>query len=242
MPLDSDLIREARGLPRGSPIFLDYDGTLVPLSTDPETTFPDDDVIWVMDRLSGKYQVYVATGRSIPEITRFLDSRYNFIALHGAILKPKDGQPEYVTDAGEYIRKCDAIYAGRDDFFRRYPGLKMTNKQGGLVFIMWGLDEKAMSSLVEEVSMLASQTGMDLYRGKRIVELRIPGVNKGITIRGVRNGAPALIAGDDATDEDSFLDNPDAITVKVGAGDTAARFRVRDVTEFRELLKAMSES
>ncbi|EQB71680.1 MAG: hypothetical protein AMDU1_APLC00020G0046 [Thermoplasmatales archaeon A-plasma] len=242
MPLDSDLIREARGLPRGSPIFLDYDGTLVPLSTDPETTFPDDDVLWIMDRLSGKYQVYVATGRSIPEITRFLDSRYNFIALHGAILKPKDGQPEYVTDAGEYIRKCDAIYAGRDDFFRRYPGLKMTNKQGGLVFIMWGLDEKAMSSLVEEVSMLASQTGMDLYRGKRIVELRIPGVNKGITIRGVRNGAPALIAGDDATDEDSFLDNPDAITVKVGDGDTAARFRVRDVAEFRVLLKAMSES
>ena len=242
MPLDSDLIREARSLPRGSPIFLDYDGTLVPLSTDPETTFPDDDVLWIMDRLSGKYQVYVATGRSIPEITRFLDSRYNFIALHGAILKPKDGQPEYVTDAGEYIRKCDAIYAGRDDFFRRYPGLKMTNKQGGLVFIMWGLDEKAMSSLVEEVSMLASQTGMDLYRGKRIVELRIPGVNKGITIRGVRNGAPALIAGDDATDEDSFLDNPDAITVKVGDGDTAARFRVRDVAEFRVLLKAMSES
>lgn len=242
MPLDSDLIREARGLPRGSPIFLDYDGTLVPLSTDPETTFPDDDVLWIMDRLSGKYQVYVATGRSIPEITRFLDSRYNFIALHGAILKPKDGQPEYVTDAGEYIRKCDAIYAGRDGFFRRYPGLKMTNKQGGLVFIMWGLDEKAMSSLVEEVSMLASQTGMDLYRGKRIVELRIPGVNKGITIRGVRNGAPALIAGDDATDEDSFLDNPDAITVKVGDGDTAARFRVRDVAEFRVLLKAMSES
>jgi trehalose 6-phosphate phosphatase len=242
MPLDSDLIREARGLPRGSPIFLDYDGTLVPLSTDPETTFPDDDVLWIMDRLSGKYQVYVATGRSIPEITRFLDSRYNFIALHGAILKPKDGQPEYVTDAGEYIRKCDAIYAGRDDFFRRYPGLKMTNKQGGLVFIMWGLDEKAMSSLVEEVSMLASQTGMDLYRGKRIVELRIPGVNKGITIRRVRNGAPALIAGDDATDEDSFLDNPDAITVKVGDGDTAARFRVRDVAEFRVLLKAMSES
>ncbi|MFG1545382.1 MAG: trehalose-phosphatase [Thermoplasmataceae archaeon] len=242
MPLDSDLIREARGLPRGSPIFLDYDGTLVPLSTDPETTFPDDDVLWIMDRLSGKYQVYVATGRSIPEITRFLDSRYNFIALHGAILKPKDGQPEYVTDAGEYIRKCDAIYAGRDDFFRRYPGLKMTNKQGGLVFIMWGLDEKAMSSLVEEVSMFASQTGMDLYRGKRIVELRIPGVNKGITIRRVRNGAPALIAGDDATDEDSFLDNPDAITVKVGDGDTAARFRVRDVAEFRVLLKAMSES
>lgn len=242
MPLDSDLIREARGLPRGSPIFLDYDGTLVPLSTDPETTFPDDDVLWIMDRLSGKYQVYVATGRSIPEITRFLDSRYNFIALHGAILKPKDGQPEYVTDAGEYIRKCDAIYAGRDGFFRRYPGLKMTNKQGGLVFIMWGLDEKAMSSLVEEVSMLASQTGMDLYRGKRIVELRIPGVNKGITIRRVRNGAPALIAGDDATDEDSFLDNPDAITVKVGDGDTAARFRVRDVAEFRVLLKAMSES
>lgn len=240
MPLDSDLIRQARSLPPGSPIFLDYDGTLVPLSTDPETTFPDDEVISVMDRLTGKYQLYVATGRSIQEITRFLDSRYNFIALHGAILKPLGGQPEYVTDAEEFIRKCDAIYAGRDDFFRRYPGLRMTNKQGGLVFIMWGLDEKAMSSLVSEVSLLASRNGMDLYRGKRIVELRIPDVNKGITIRNVRNGSPALIAGDDTTDEDSFVDNPDAITVKVGPGDTAARFRVRDVAEFRELLKTMS--
>ncbi len=240
--MDTDLIRLAKQLPHGSPVFLDYDGTLVPLSTDPETTFPDDEIISVMDRLSAEYQIYVATGRSIPEITRFLDSRYNFIALHGAILKLRGGSPEYVTDAREFIRKCDEIYAGREDFFRRYPGLKMTNKQGGLVFIMWGLDNRAMSSLVSEVSVLASQTGMELYKGKRIVELRIPGINKGITIKRVRNGAPALIAGDDATDEDSFVDNPDAITVKVGPGETAARFRVRDVGEFRELLRAMSES
>jgi trehalose 6-phosphate phosphatase len=41
-----------------------------------------------------------------------------------------------------------------------------------------------------------------------------------------------VYVGDDTTDEDAFealSDRPDAVTVRVGPGDTAARYRLDDV-------------
>ncbi len=240
MPLGTDLEKAVRSLPMDSIIFLDYDGTLVDLSPDPETTYPDPDLISLLDAVSARYETYIATGRSVMEITGFLGNRYNIIALHGAVLLKRGQEPQYIVDAGKYIEYCNSVYSRRHDFLSRYPGLKITNKQGGIVFILWGLSSTDSSSLISEIREMAADSGMDFYMGKRIAELRIPGVNKGKTIRMVRENRPALIAGDDGTDEDSFNLNRDALTIKVGDGETAARYRVSDVREFREVLKLLS--
>ena len=77
---------------------------------------------------------------------------------------------------------------------------------------------------------------MELYLGKMIVELRIPGVDKGKAICGIRNGRPAMIVGDDLTDEDAYRENPDAFSIHIGAGQTAAKHSLGNYLELRDLL------
>lgn len=240
MSLGTDVETAIRSLPRDALVFLDYDGTLVELSPDPETTYPDSELVSLLDAVSARYETYIATGRSLLEITEFLGNRYNIIALHGAVLMKRGQEPRYLVDATKYIEYCNSAFSRRNDFISRYPGLKITNKQGGIVFILWRLSPRDSGSLVSELRNMAAESGMDLYLGKRIAELRIPGINKGTAIRMLRESRPALIAGDDITDEDSFTLNQDALTIKVGDGPTAARYRVADVKEFRGILRMLS--
>ena len=95
---------------------------------------------------------------------------------------------------------------------------------------------KAVDGAEYMVKNLSLATGMELYLGKMIVELRIPGVNKGKAIRGIRNGRPAMIVGDDLTDEDAYRENPDAFSIHIGDGPTAAKHSLGNYLELRGLL------
>lgn len=217
-------------------LFLDYDGTLVPIIEDPDQSYPDDELLRILDILKGKYELYIVTGRSLREIRTFLDHRYNVIALHGAVIEKVDGGITTTAGYETYRQVCDRIYARKDDFERRYPGIKVTNKDGGVVFTEWFVDPSKRQELENEVSRIASETGMSPYHGKMIVELRIPEVNKGDAIRSIRKGRPALIAGDDHTDEDAFEVNSDAISIKIGNDSSRARYSVDSYLDFRNLL------
>jgi alpha,alpha-trehalase len=99
--------------------------------------------------------------------------------------------------------------------------------------------------LVEE----ATRSRLDAVRlraGKEIVEIR-PAIdwNKGTAARWIRDRLGArdwltVCAGDDLTDEDMFHELPDAVSIKVGPGPTAARFRVADTGEFATLLERVA--
>lgn len=220
-------------------LFLDYDGTLVPIIPDPEKSFPDDELIRLLDSLNSKYDMYIVTGRSLKEIRAFLGERYNVIALHGAVISRRGGEVETVEGYSEFRKTCNDLYDRREEFARRFPGARIFNKDGGIVFTKWYVDRSLYDKLDSEVCEIAKAMGMSCYRGKMIVEIRIPGVNKGETIKQVRNGRPALIAGDDYTDEDAFRVNGDAISIKVGDGTSKARFNVKDYSEFRRLLASL---
>jgi trehalose-phosphatase len=63
-----------------------------------------------------------------------------------------------------------------------------------------------------------------------------------VTALGRHVGAVARVyLGDDVTDEDAFMrmTRPDDLTVKVGAGSTAARYRVDDEDAAAELLRRL---
>lgn len=235
-----NIIDKFRAVKESSPIiFLDYDGTLVPIITEPEKSYPDAELLKLLDAIQEKFQLYIVTGRSLREMNTFIGQKYNVIALHGAVISFTSGEKKTVEGYEVYRGKCDKIFDLAKEFRAKYPGVHLMNKDGGVVFTKWHVEPKLHHELDEEVCEIASRIGMSCYIGKMIVEIRIPGPNKGEAIKGIRNGKPALIAGDDATDEDAFLSNHDAFTVKIGEGESIAKYRLKDYLEFRKFLKAL---
>lgn len=241
MSIPEGLVSRAKSLKgKKLQLFLDYDGTLVPINMDPDDCYPDDELIAILDRLSEQYDTYVITGRSMEDITRFIGKGYNIIALHGA-LKLVDGEITENVNTLEYCRQvCDRIYSNRELFENQFSGLRMYNKNGNLTFHLGLLqDPEQKEMVVDLVRKMGNENMMDVYEGKMIVELRIPEINKGEAIREVRDGSRAIIAGDDRTDEEAFEINSDALRIKVGVGPTSADFSVEDYNEMREFLKLL---
>jgi trehalose 6-phosphate phosphatase len=82
--------------------------------------------------------------------------------------------------------------------------------------------------------------------GKEVLELAVTDADKGSALLRLRDdlGAAATVyLGDDRTDEDAFrvLSSGD-LTVKVGEGETAARFRVPDPAAVVVLLGALADA
>ena len=218
-------------------LFLDYDGTLVPISINPEDALASPDLIQTLKLLDLRYRMFIVTGRSLQEITGFIGSGFNIIALHGAISSLK-GEIRYnIPDFERYVKICDDLYSKKDVYIKQFPGLRMYNKGGNLLFHTGLMFPEYFDQLKDLVNELAREIGMSMYVGKRIMELRIPGINKGIAIKKYSPGMKKLIAGDDNTDEDAFKENPDAITIHVGPGASISRYRLSDPGEMLTLLK-----
>ena len=232
------IVRKIKELGPGPMIFLDYDGTLISISRDPDSCFADDNLISILRSVDSRYDLYIVTGRSYETIRKFIPLDLNFVALHGAILRKKGGEPSTIEGYDHYVNVCNSIFEKLPAMFRDFRGLRYENKAGAIVFNYWKLENQAkIRDVAAMVKGLAESNGMEFREGKMISEIRIPGCNKGEAIRALRSGRPAVIAGDDVTDEDSFLYNRDAFLIKVGEGETLAGFRLKDYTEMREVLE-----
>lgn len=219
-------------------IFLDYDGTLVPIRMDPEKCYPDDDLLKSLKRLRKDYRLFIVTGRSLEDITKFVGTEFDVIALHGAVKRVDGALANGIRDMQRYVEACNSIFVHREEYERRFRGLRMYNKNGNILFHT-GLmgDEDQKIELGEMIRLLSVENGMDIYRGKMIIELRIPGINKGVAIKSALDGnSSAIIAGDDVTDEDAFRENPHALKIKVGGGPTLADYSVDDYRDIRKIL------
>jgi GH15 family glucan-1,4-alpha-glucosidase len=97
----------------------------------------------------------------------------------------------------------------------------------------------------ELLDAAARQPALHVRQGKMVVELSVIKTDKGIALQTLRQrlGATAvLFLGDDVTDEDAFktLTGPD-VGIKVGEGDTAAKFRIPDTQAVARLLADIAE-
>jgi trehalose 6-phosphate phosphatase len=218
-------------------LFLDYDGTLVPIAINPEDAIATPDLIKTLNELDHSYKMFIVTGRSLKEIVGFIGSAFNIIALHGALTSLR-GEIRYnIPDFEHYVKICDNIFQEKDIYMREFTGLRIYNKGGNILFHTGLMEPNDINKVKRLVNELSQDTGMSVYTGKRIIELRIPGINKGIAIRKYSAGMKKLIAGDDNTDEDAFKENPDAITIHVGAGESISKYRLSDPAEMLKFLK-----
>jgi trehalose 6-phosphate phosphatase len=224
-------------------IFLDYDGTLVDIVINPWEAVADQELIKLLSDLSRRYETFIATGRSLDDIEAMVPMEINIIALHGSVTKITGKPPTFVPGYSRYVALCHQLAERYADIGKMYPGLRIFDKGGGLLFHTGLMDRKFEKDLRAKLQEIASDVGMELYAGYNIFELRIPRVSKGTAIRKLRIGNRyAMIAGDEGTDEQAFDLNIDAIKVKVREGNTIADFILRDVHEMRSALKLIAYS
>lgn len=223
-------------------LFLDFDGTLVELAETPEAIRVPAGLPDLLRALSERFSgaVAVVTGRSLDNLDRHLGVRLPAAGQHGVQWR---ATPADIAQA----RSTPALDAAREqmrELTATWPRLLVEDKGATLAVHYRGVPEaepglrQAMASLVE-----ASDNALEVLMGKNVCELRPSGINKGSAISRLLEtprfaGRLPLVIGDDVTDEAAFEVALDAggAAVKVGSGDSRARWRLQDPLRVREWL------
>lgn len=231
-------------------LFLDYDGTLVPIKKAPELAVLTAPRRRLLERLSRTFFIGIVSGRSLADIQRAVSIKdIAYIGNHGLEIS---------------CRNCGWIHPGAK---RTKPVLKTvlcrirrkTQDWPDLLVEDKGLTvsihyrrlttplSKELRDLVErEVRLRHGE--LQLTEGKKVLEIR-PLINwdKGAGVLklsrwlGIRKPDMRIYAGDDRTDEDAFRAlGGNAITIHVGKPkDSLARFHLPDVSAVWEFLSAL---
>jgi trehalose 6-phosphate synthase/phosphatase len=244
-------LRAAVAAGRRVALFLDYDGTLRDLVADPAAAAPTADLRALLDRLHALPNVdtTIISGRVPEELATFVGDhdRFRLVAEHGAAVRP--------PGKDEWERADDARATGWKEpilrllrlFEASTPGTVVEEKRTGFVWHHRRADpefgEWKAKALVAELSAVAGNDPVTVRRGRKIVEVTSAHVNKGVAVERALAGRDydlVFIAGDDTTDESMFrlgLPPDKVVTVRVGDGESAARYRVAGPAELRELLQ-----
>lgn len=216
--------------------FLDYDGTLAPIVDDPSEARPHPDIPPLLAVLDERYPVYVITGRYLRDLDAFFDLALEAVGLHG-IQQGRLGEDVEETLSEEARTAIERYRATADEL----PGVSVEEKGPMFAVHYRQADDKeaARSAIREWLAGVPSV--LDPIWGKDVVELRPRDVSKGTAVRRIADEHPdrtPIYLGDDVTDEDAFRALDDgAVTVKVGEGETAARYRLAGIEDVVRYLR-----
>ncbi len=217
----------------GQPLFfLDYDGTLAPLVADPAQARPHPAVPVVLHLLALDHPVWLVTGRDLAALSRFLPNlRVRAVGLHGAEESRLGGPVRRpgLAEHGEALRRLRETVPD-------LPGVRVEDKGAAFAVHYRQAEDEAAAKAALHAWAAEAPEALEPIWGKKVVELRVRGISKGTAVARIAARHPKhtpVYLGDDVTDEDAFralhATHPEAVTVKVGEGETAARYRLPDV-------------
>lgn len=226
-----------------SALFLDFDGTLADLASEPEAVEVASGVIPALVRLSEQLggALAIVSGRRLSDLDSFLSPlRLPAAAEHGAQRRQADGRViSLATPDVQQVARRAAEWAAHHD------GLRVEIKSAAVA-----LHYRHAPALEAECLQVMQQAadgtpGVELLRGKYVFEVKPASVSKGTAIRAFMTEPPfagrqPLFAGDDVTDEDGFtaVQALGGEGIKVGEGPTLARHRCDSPAALRQWLHA----
>ena len=224
--------------------FLDVDGTLIEIAETPDGVLVDAQLLELIEQLyrASSGAVALVSGRSIANLEGLLGNRRLPMAgLHGLERRDVSG---HLRKHAAGIDAKDAIKAALAPVLERHPGLLLEDK--GLTLALHYRLAPALAAYVHRLMARlagAAGEGLELQRGKRVVEIKPAGIDKGTAIDEYLAEPPfcqrrPVFIGDDLNDEHGFaaVNRCDGISIKVGKGASCARFRLSDVAAVRRWL------
>uniref|UniRef100_A0A7V5XIC4 Glucosylglycerol-phosphate synthase n=1 Tax=Thermodesulfobacterium geofontis TaxID=1295609 RepID=A0A7V5XIC4_9BACT len=229
-------------------LFLDYDGTLVPLVSKPYLAYPDKELKNLLKSLSEipNTDIVIISGRKKEDLDKWFNGlKLNFICEHGIFIKKynKDWETSanFSSDFKKTIKNIMEVYVDR------LPQSFIEEKEFSIVFHYRNADPELANlrvvELIDELLVLTGNMQVNLILGNKVVEVRPTGIDKGVAANIFLKEKPydfILAAGDDTTDEDLFINLPEnTITIKVGVGGSFAKYSVKSYIEIRNLLESL---
>jgi trehalose 6-phosphate synthase/phosphatase len=232
-------------------ILLDYDGTLVNYSLIPDKAIPSEHLLNVLLKLAGKpkTKVIIISGRAHQEIDKLLGSLpLSIIAEHGALVKENGVWKKQQIENGNWK---DAITPLLDKITLKCPGSYIEEKQFSLAWHYRNAESTSGYANSRELINLAEESAplydLKTLDGNMVVEIMTREIGKGKAVLKLLEQASydfILSIGDDATDEEIFelfISDDRFYTIKVGNGNTSAKFKFDSVSDVVLFLKHLSE-
>lgn len=232
-------------------IILDYDGTLRNFvkTPSPLAAAPTLRIRAALKTLTDQPNTTVAivSGRTKRALTSwFVGLPLVLAAEHGAW--KRYGRSWRQIDSN-FKKDKKRIRTVMESYTSRTHGAKIEEKDHAIVWHYVNVEPatafKRANELLHELTELLADSDLSVHEGRNIIEVKPDTANKGDVVRELHNAYGAdfiLCAGDDYTDEAMFHElrsAPEAITIKVGPGDTAAHQRVQKPAQLLDLLEAL---
>jgi trehalose 6-phosphate phosphatase len=252
-PLIAEVEERIRSAKRIS-LFLDFDGTLVPITPDPATPQLDGETAATLKLLLSRSALVttIISGRAVEDL-------YARIRLEGLIYAGNHGLEIF----GRQLRFVEASASERQkglarlceelaEELRSVPGAIVEFK-GLTASVHHRLATDADRVEIQRIVYSATARHGDLFRvnpGRKIFDI-VPRTNwhKGAAVLWINkhldtsDGLLTIYLGDDTSDEDAFSVLPDSITIKVGdAPVTCARYQLPDPVAVHEFLHWLAQT
>jgi trehalose 6-phosphate phosphatase len=227
----------------GDALYLDFDGTLAHFAEHPDGVTVDDGLRALLERLCARQggALALVTGRPLATLDGFLGGpRYAGAGLHGL---------EWRVASGKTISAANPVGARRyanalRERFADDPRIVVEDK-GASVALHWRRAPERQEACIAAMREIVTAPEFEILLGHSVAEARPRGSDKGAALRSLSLHAPfkgrrPVFVGDDRTDEDGFRAAQEAggHGVKVGPGDTIARYRIPTVSGVRDWLAA----
>jgi alpha,alpha-trehalase len=232
-------------------LFLDYDGTLSPIVSDPGAAALVDGVAEELERLAGVCPVAILSGRDLADIrTRVGIPGIWYAGSHGYELTGPDGSYHQNEAAAAVVPVLERAAAELRDTLAQIPGVRVEHKRFAVAVHYREVSPEHIGEIFATTHRLGQRDDLRVTSGRMLVELR-PDIDwdKGTTLAWIRSRideAKSLVPiyiGDDLTDEDAFdairFDGIGIVVRHTEDGDrtTAAHFALEGPDQVREVLQ-----
>ncbi len=236
---------------RSIALFLDFDGTLVPIQKDPGRCALSGETKSQLQSLAGSDRHFVAvlSGRALSDIkSRIGIQNICYGGNHGLVISGK-GMRFVHQEASRAMRAIDRAAQKLNKEITGFPGAWVEQKKYSVSLHYRLADKKAIPELKKifhEVSagFLRSKV-LAVMKGKKVLELMPASWDKGLAVLWILNrlegGYLPMFIGDDVTDEAAFRElKKRGITIRVGKSkSTLANFYLKDRQEVYRLLESI---
>lgn len=236
---------------RESMLFLDYDGTLSPIVSDPGEASLVAGAAEALELITKVCPVAVLSGRDLADVSgRVGTPGIWYAGSHGFELTEPDGTYHCNDAAAGFVPILERAAADLRKSLDHIPGVRVEHKRFAVAVHYREVAPELVGEIVSATHQLGGRVGLRVTGGRMLVELR-PDLewDKGTTLAWIRDRIDPsgcrmpIYIGDDLTDEDAFdAVHFDGIGIVVGHdedGDrrTAARFSLQSPDQVREFIK-----